>query len=120
MAQESESDIESECIRELIMDGWNEIKIVKTQERGNPDRFVGQDGRGIFLEFKRPGEYPTDQQIRRMFEWQQAGFETYAVNSLDCMWHVIQHGPFQRPTHRADYTRAEFERTVAGILRKFA
>jgi hypothetical protein len=75
MRVEVESDIEGDCRKFAIAHGWLFWKFVSPGLRGVPDRFMARNGRVVFVEFKRIGEEPNQQQLNRHKELRAAGVE---------------------------------------------
>lgn len=71
------------AIRELaIRLGWLCWKFVSPGLKGVPDRFFAKAGRVVFIEVKRVGEEPTEQQNLRANELRDAGIECYWVDNV--------------------------------------
>lgn len=63
--------------------GWYTDKIMRTGRKGFPDHFFARQGRIILIEFKRPLEEPTIQQLKRHKELRAHGVEVFVVDNLD-------------------------------------
>lgn len=63
--------------------GWYADKIMRTGRKGFPDHFFARKGRIILIEFKRPLEEPTIQQLKRHKELRAHGVEVFVVDNLD-------------------------------------
>ena len=63
--------------------GWYADKIMRTGRKGFPDHFFARQGRIILIEFKRPLEEPTIQQLKRHKELRAHGVEVFVVDNLD-------------------------------------
>lgn len=77
-----EATEERAVVKEAKAAGWLVRKVRFLDCNGAPDRLFGRDRRGIFIEFKAPGEAPSAQQTRRHKELRDDfGFEVYWVDS---------------------------------------
>lgn len=56
---------ETDTVRQAVRHGWKVRKLMFIGVRGAPDRMFGKDGHSVVIEFKREGEVPTPQQMRR-------------------------------------------------------
>lgn len=61
-----ERSIEKTVVRLAERAGWVVRKLEWIGRRGAPDRVFFGFGRCVFIEFKRPGERPTGQQLREL------------------------------------------------------
>lgn len=57
---------------------------------GEPDIDACIGGRSLQLEVKRPGEKPTELQLKRLEEWRQAGAITGVVTSVADVRHLLE------------------------------
>ena len=78
-----ESEIERPAHEFARSRGWFAEKIMRTGRRGFPDHIFIRNGRVIFIEFKRPGELPRPQQVKRHREMRCHGAEVFVIDSLD-------------------------------------
>lgn len=79
---ERESEIEQEAMEYAEWRGWWQFKIMRASRNGIPDRLLLRNGQLIFVEFKREGEVPTPQQIKRHAEIRAHGGTVYVCDSL--------------------------------------
>jgi hypothetical protein len=56
---------EVKTVKQAVKHGWRVYKLMFVGVRGAPDRLFGRDGRAVLIEFKREGEVPSIQQMRR-------------------------------------------------------
>lgn len=74
--------------------GWLVEKIMRTGRNGFPDRFYARAkpedvcpccnrGRVILIEWKRPGQKPSEQQLIRHAELRLAGVEVHVCDNLE-------------------------------------
>ena len=63
--------------------GWFVEKIRLTGRNGFPDRFYAKGGRVILIEWKKPGQKPTEQQLIRHAELRLAGVEVHVCDNLE-------------------------------------
>lgn len=75
----SEADIQSEALRRARGDGWLADKYENKSRRGGPDTLFSRKGshgrlQAIWIEFKRLGEEPGAQQVKRHGELRKSGF----------------------------------------------
>jgi hypothetical protein len=59
---------EMKTVKQAIKYGYKVYKLMFVGQRGAPDRLFGRDGDCVLIEFKRPGEKPSSQQLRRRDE----------------------------------------------------
>lgn len=78
-----ETEIEQPARDYAVSRGWFADKIMRTGRRGFPDHFFARQGRVILIEFKRPGEPPKPQQLKRHKELRAHGVEVFVVDNLD-------------------------------------
>ena len=78
-----ESQIQAELIKQLERSGWQVIKLIQTTANGIPDLMVLKNGRAVFIEVKRPGQYPRPLQLYRIEQLTNNGFEAIIARSVD-------------------------------------
>lgn len=78
-----ESDIQGDAYDFAISRGWFAEKIEKARRKGFPDYIYIRRGRVIFIEFKKPGEEPNAQQLKRHKEMRDHGAEVFVVDTLE-------------------------------------
>jgi hypothetical protein len=69
---------------------WLTEKIAHAGRRGFPDRYFLRDGITILIEFKRPDEEPTTQQLKRHKEIREHGGTVYVVDNLDEAMRILR------------------------------
>lgn len=73
--------------------GWKVMKFVSPSLRAVPDRLYLRMKKGVsrtvFIEWKRPGEKPTEQQLKRGREIQESGAEWYWADCLEDIKDVL-------------------------------
>lgn len=84
-----EKNIEAAVIAFAELRGWWTCKFVSPGLRGVPDRILIRKGRVIFIEFKKPGEAPTEQQAKRHREMRAAGVEVFWFSALDIAKQIL-------------------------------
>ena len=84
--EDLEADIEKPAVKYAISRGWLEIKIMRANIRGWPDRIFLRAGRVIWVEFKRPGKEPSKQQAKRHKEIREHGGEVYWIDNLEAAY----------------------------------
>jgi hypothetical protein len=78
-----ESIIERKSVKHAETQGWLSIKLDRSA-RSWPDRqFIGPDQQHFFVEFKRPGQKPRDQQCYRMTQLLALGHDVYVCDTFD-------------------------------------
>lgn len=77
-----ESDIQCDAYHYALSRGWFAEKIMRTRRNGFPDYLYIRDGKVIFIEFKRPDEEPTVQQLKRHKEMREHGATVCVVDNL--------------------------------------
>lgn len=85
-----EKDIEKAAMDYAERRGWWQIKIMRASKNGYPDRELIRGGRTIRIEFKRPGEKPTLQQVKRHEEIRAHGGEVFVVDNLKDAMEVLR------------------------------
>lgn len=70
-----ENAVEAALVAAAEAEGWISIKLAKTGVRGWTDRLFLRRGIVKPIEIKRPGEKPTRQQMARILELIDAGFD---------------------------------------------
>lgn len=63
--------------------GWLAWKMKIEGIRGGPDYWFFKDGRLLIVEFKKPGEPPNAQQLRRHDELRAHGFEVHVIDNAE-------------------------------------
>jgi hypothetical protein len=80
-----EIEVETKTVKQAKKYGYKVFKLMFIGYRGAPDRLFGRDGDAVLIEFKRPGEEPGLQQLRRHdelrrdFGFRVAWTDSYAV-----------------------------------------
>ena len=78
---------------------------------GFPDTLAGKfTGRGILIEFKRPGAKPTPQQYMRIWELRDAGIEAWWCSSVEEYRKLVRLDP-------GGY-KVVYSKTAARLIRK--
>lgn len=89
-----EKEIEKECCDWAFRKGWFECKLTSPSRRGFPDRFYARYRfnentppeswrRVVLVEYKRPGEEPTEQQAKLHRELARHGVDVHWIVSLE-------------------------------------
>jgi hypothetical protein len=78
-----ESKLQRKIIRDLRLSGWKVLKIVLSNEPGNPDVLAGKNSRMVWIEVKDQGEEPEPLQELRHQEWRDHGFEVFVVDTWE-------------------------------------
>lgn len=74
----------------MVRKGWLYEKVVSQSRRGWPDRMCAKKGRVVLLEWKRSGEEPTEQQLKRHRDLREYGLEVVWFNNLDAAMAFFQ------------------------------
>lgn len=77
-----EHAIETEVVRRAKKLGWTGYKASWVGQRGAPDRLFVRDGIHVWIEFKRPGKEPTEQQWRMIDRLRAAGMNVEWCDSV--------------------------------------
>lgn len=85
-----EKDIEKKGCAFAFRRGWFEIKLTSPSRRGWPDRFYARAGEIILVEWKRPGEEPTETQARIHRELRDHGVKVYWFTTVEQAMEVFQ------------------------------
>ena len=75
-------DVEQPFVDYAISKGWLCEKVISLTRNGFPDRFLARAGRVVLCEFKRDGERPTPQQLRRHRDLRLFGIEVVWFDNL--------------------------------------
>lgn len=76
-----EKEIEAKVVKWAKANGWLAIKYTPIGVRGWPDRiFISPRGAHVWIEFKRPGNTPTELQVYRMKELEARGVTTFWID----------------------------------------
>ena len=78
-----ESEIERPAWRYAVLRRWVRVKIKLSDPTGFPDHFFARNGEIRLVEFKRPGETPNEQQLKRHRELREAGVQVYVFDDLE-------------------------------------
>lgn len=88
-----ESAVEREGNAYAKKRGWKVMKFVSPALRAVPDRLYlrrkGDVSRTVFIEWKRPGERPSPQQMKRGRELQENGAEWYWADCVEDVTDVL-------------------------------
>lgn len=60
-----EIEDETKTVKQAIKHGYKVRKLMFIGVRGAPDRLFGRNRKSVLIEFKRPGEVPSAQQLKR-------------------------------------------------------
>lgn len=85
-----EKEIEREACKFAKRHGWWVAKFVSPGLRGVPDRIYIRDGNVIFVEYKRPGEVPDEQQKLRHKELREHGVSVFVVDNLKDAYDILR------------------------------
>ena len=80
--RELESEVEKPAREYARQQGWWACKFVSPGMRGVPDDVFIRDGLVLFVEFKRPGELPRPQQVKRIREMEKHGAQVRVIDTL--------------------------------------
>lgn len=75
-------DVEQPFVDYAKSRGWICEKVVSQSRRGWPDRLLVRNGRVVFAEFKRSGEEPSVQQLKRHMELRAHGAQVVWFDNL--------------------------------------
>lgn len=74
--------IEREAVSKAKKRGWECFKVSWQGRRGAPDRLFMREGAAVWIEFKQPGEKPTEQQEKMHTKMYQAGLKVYWTDNV--------------------------------------
>ena len=81
-----ERDIEKKFVKHVEKLGGIAEKFTSPGRRSVPDRLVTlPEGRIIFVELKRPGQYPTELQFRDHNKRRALGCDVRVINSIEAI-----------------------------------
>lgn len=87
-----ERDIEAYGVQEIERAGGTCEKFTSPGRRSVPDRICSlRPGKVFFIEFKAPGEKPTDAQKRDHARRRARGFAVYIVDAKWMVDHIVRH-----------------------------
>ena len=78
-----EKSIERKGSNYAVKCGWIEFKVTSSTANGFPDRFYARDGVILLVEWKRPDEEPTVQQLKRHRELREHGVTVHWVCDIE-------------------------------------
>lgn len=78
-----EVKIENAAVQWAKLNGWWVAKFTSPGKRAVPDRLFIKDGRHVFIEFKKVGEVPTEQQEKRHRDMRKHGAEVHWADSVE-------------------------------------
>jgi len=70
--------------------GWWFCKFTSPGKKSVPDRLFIRRGRHVFIEWKREGEEPTPQQLKRHREMREHGAEVHWVDNLTDFMRILR------------------------------
>lgn len=85
-----ESKVESDIRKYALAKGWWVAKFTSPGKRGVPDRIFIKNGFVLFIEIKRPGEKPSQQQTLRMAEMDKYGALTFWVDNVEAAKEIFE------------------------------
>lgn len=80
---ELEIDLEKKAVKWARARGWYSRKYKSQGRRAAPDRIFIRKGRTFFVEFKRLGNAPTDQQWEEIGDLVEAGADVVWIDSIE-------------------------------------
>jgi hypothetical protein len=79
-----EKDIEAAGCRHAEKRGWRAMKFTSPSYRSVPDRIhFKHPGRVFFIEYKKPGEVPTEKQAKEIKRLRDEGFDVFVVDDIE-------------------------------------
>ena len=90
-----EDEIEWPIVKGAEKQGWGVRKIQWIGRKSAPDRMFFKAGRIVFIEFKRPGEEPRQDQAREIKRLLDQKLEAYAIDSKEQACEVLNLDPDQ-------------------------
>jgi hypothetical protein len=85
-----EKDIEDRVCDWAKANGWWVRKFASPGKRSVPDRIFIKEGRTVFIEFKRPGEEPTDAQWAEIDKIRAAGGHADWSDDIDLAKEILR------------------------------
>lgn len=80
--RERESSIEQDSWKIAESRGWFRVKIMRTSKCGFPDHYFIRNGITILVEFKAPGEQPSPQQKKRIWQLRKHGARVEIIDNV--------------------------------------
>lgn len=80
---EREADLEDKAVKWARVRGWYCRKYRTAGRRAAPDRIFIRGGHVLFVEFKRAGNLPTDQQRDELRQLHEAGADAIWLDSIE-------------------------------------
>lgn len=90
LERDLESSIEGAAVAFAEAHGWWAAKFVSPGLRAVQDHIFIRDGRVLFVEFKRPGEKPRKQQLKRRDDMIAHGAEVHSVDNLKSAYDLLR------------------------------
>lgn len=75
--------VEKPAIDYAYTRGWWHTKVGAITRNSQPDDLFVRDGRYLWIEFKKPGESPTTQQLKRHKDMRRHGMDVRWTDSLE-------------------------------------
>lgn len=85
-----ESELQKKCVAYARGDGWWASKFVAQGRRSAPDYIFAKNGRVIFIEFKRPGQHPTELQEAEHEKMRSFGLTVEVCDNLEFFKEVLR------------------------------
>lgn len=77
-----ESKLEKDAVKFAIANGWLSRKFKSPSRRAAPDRIFMRGGYLMFIEFKKFGEEPTEQQQMEHDRYRAKGMHVHVVDNM--------------------------------------
>lgn len=90
IGRELESSVEGDAVAYAENRGWWAAKFVSPGLRGVMDHIFIRAGRVLFVEFKRPGEKPRTQQLKRRADMIAHGAEVHSIDNLKDAYNLLR------------------------------
>lgn len=87
---ELEKAVESKIVAYARARGWWCAKFTSPGLAGVPDRVFIRNGRVVFIEVKRAGERPRQQQVKRMQDMRDHGAEVHWTDSVEAVHDLLR------------------------------
>lgn len=90
LPKDAESDIESDICKRAKKRGWVTYKLMRCNINGVPDRIFHRRGYTMYMEIKKPGEHPNEQQKKRHKEIRQQGIPVHLVDNREDAYAILE------------------------------
>lgn len=85
-----ETDIEKPAKQFAKKRGWMAVKLMRCDINSMPDDLFMRRGIAMFIEFKKPGEKPNTQQLKRHRDIRSKGIAVHVCDNLEMAYELLR------------------------------